>query len=68
MAQWIKDPALSLLRLGSQLWCGFDNWPRNFCRLPVWYKKKNREIKLSNYLYNRTVYVYIYRLTLRNNK
>ena len=23
-AQWVKDSALSLQRLGSLLWCGFD--------------------------------------------
>ena len=40
MAQWVRDPALSLL------WCGFHPWPWNFCVLWVWpktnliYKKK----------------------------
>ena len=24
----VKDPALSLLWLGSQLWCGFNTWLR----------------------------------------
>ena len=26
----VKDPALSLQRLGSPLWLGFNPWPRNF--------------------------------------
>ena len=26
----VKDPVLSLQRLGSLLWCGFDPWPWNF--------------------------------------
>ena len=30
MAQWVKDPVLSLQWLGSLLWCRFDPWPRNF--------------------------------------
>ena len=30
MAQRVKDPALSLLWLGSLLWDKFDPWPRNF--------------------------------------
>ena len=34
MAQCIKDPVLSLL------WLGFDPWPRNFCILWAWPKKK----------------------------
>ena len=31
MVQWVKDPVLSLQRLRSLLWCGFDPWPGNFC-------------------------------------
>ena len=31
MAQWVKDPALSLMWLRSLLWSRFDPWPRNFC-------------------------------------
>ena len=27
----VKDPVLPLLRLGLQLWCGFDPRPGNFC-------------------------------------
>ena len=30
MAQWIKDPVLSLWWLELLLWPGFDPWPRNF--------------------------------------
>ena len=29
-AQWVKDPRLSLQRLGWLLWHGFNTWPRNF--------------------------------------
>lgn len=35
MAQWVKDPRLSLLWLRLQLWCGFAPWPRNFHTLWV---------------------------------
>ena len=35
----VKDLALSLLWLGSQLWQEFDPWPLNFCMLWVWPKK-----------------------------
>jgi len=27
VAQWVKDPALSLQQLGSLPWCGFNPWP-----------------------------------------
>ena len=30
MAQWVKDPALSQLWLGSLPWCRFDPWPWDF--------------------------------------
>ena len=30
LAQWVKDPALSLQWLRLLLWHGFDPWPRNF--------------------------------------
>ena len=30
-AQQVKDPVLSVPRLRSLLWHGFDPWPRNFC-------------------------------------
>ena len=41
VAQWVKDPALSLLRLKSLLWCRFDPWSRNF-HLPRMQPKNNR--------------------------
>ena len=34
------DPMLSLRRLGSLLWCGFDPWTGNFCMLWMWWLKK----------------------------
>ena len=36
MAQWVKDPALSLQ------WLGFDPWPGNFC-LPWAWPKPNED-------------------------
>ena len=33
VAQWIKDLALSLLRLRLLLWYDFNPWLRNFCML-----------------------------------
>ena len=30
VAQWVNDLALLQLQCGSQLWLGFDPWPRNF--------------------------------------
>ena len=41
MAQWVKNPVLSLQQLGSLLWCGFDHRPQNFHILQAWLKKKN---------------------------
>lgn len=40
LAQWIKDPALSLQRLRSLLWHRFKSWPRN-CLMPCG-KNKNK--------------------------
>ena len=37
VAQWVKDPVLSLQRLGSLLWHRFDSWPGDFLR--PWAKK-----------------------------
>jgi len=42
VAQWVK---VSLLWLGSQLWCGFNPWPGNFHMLQVWQKKKKKKKK-----------------------
>ena len=47
VAQWDKDPALSLLWFVSLLWCEFDPWPRNF-HMP-WgqpKRKKNERVKI----------------------
>ena len=30
VAQWVKEPVLSLQWLRSLLWHGFDSWPRKF--------------------------------------
>ena len=45
MVQWVKEPVLSLLWLGSLLWCRFSPWPRNFCMPWVWQKKKKKKKK-----------------------
>ena len=39
VAQWVKDPALSLLWLRLLLWCAFDSWPQTICTLWVELKK-----------------------------
>ena len=41
VAQQVKDPALTLLWLGLQLWHGCDPWPGNFCMPQEWPKKEN---------------------------
>ena len=46
MAQWVKDPALSLLWLWFQLWHRFNSWPREFCILWVQQNKQtNKHLK-----------------------
>ena len=42
VAQWVKNPVLSLLWLWLQLWHRFDLWPRNFCT-PQVQQKRGRE-------------------------
>ena len=42
VAQWVKDPALSLLWLGSLLWCGLNPWPGNLC-MPLVQPKKGKK-------------------------
>ena len=42
MAQWVKDPALSLLWLVLALWLRFDPWLGNFCMLWALLKKKKK--------------------------
>ena len=39
MAQWVKDPVLSLL------WRRFDPWPGNFCVPTAGQKKKKKKKK-----------------------
>ena len=48
MAQQVKDPALSLLGLGSLLWCGFHPWPGNF-HMPWAQPKRTKERKKNQY-------------------
>ena len=38
----VRDPALSLLQLGSLQWHGFDPWSRNFHTLQVQPKERER--------------------------
>ena len=47
MAQWVKDPGLSLLWLWLLLWCGFYLWPGNFC-LPWVQPKQTKKNKQKN--------------------
>ena len=49
MAQWVKDPALSLLWLSLMLWCAFDPWPGNVCILWVCLKKDLVKKSLSRF-------------------
>ena len=52
MAQWVKDPLLSLLCPGSLLRHGFDPWPGNFCMPQVGpenEKKTNKQAKPSHF-------------------
>ena len=42
VAQWVKDLALLLLWLWSQLWRGFDLWHGNF-RMPQGWPKKEKK-------------------------
>ena len=43
VAQWVKDPALSLQKPESLLWYRFDPWPGNFHMLRAWQKKKKKK-------------------------
>lgn len=38
VAEWVKDLEVSLEKLRSLLWYGFDLWPGNFLMLWVWPK------------------------------
>ena len=41
MDQQVKDLVVSLLWLGSLLWCGLDPWPGNFHMPWAWRQNKN---------------------------
>ena len=46
MAQWLKDPVLSLLWCGSLLsllWSSFSPWTGDFCTAQVQPKKKKKK-------------------------
>ena len=45
VAQWVKDPALSLQWLRLLLRHGFSPWPGNIHMLWVWPKKKNPAVE-----------------------
>ena len=51
MAQWVKDPMLSLQQFGSLLWCRLDPWPGNFHMPGVGQKKMYLLAKMNvNYM------------------
>ena len=45
VAQWVNESVLLKLQPRSQLWLGYDPWPRYFRMLLVWLKKKKKERK-----------------------
>lgn len=47
MAQRVKNPALSLLRLELLLGRGFDPWPQKFHMLQARSKKKKKKSKFQ---------------------
>ena len=49
VAQWIKDPVLSLLWYRSLLWHGFDPWPGNF---HLWWAQPKKKKEKEEYLRN----------------
>ena len=58
--QHVKDPALSLQRLGSLMWHGFDPWPRDFqWALGMEKKKKKKRKKSTQSTHPRNIYRYI---------
>ena len=64
----VKDLTLSLLRLGSLQWHGFHPWPRMFCMVQVWPKKKKKKelMRLPTFYYTDvkcSIYIYIYPYT-----
>ena len=42
VAQWVKDPLVSLLRFWSLPWHGFNPWPGNFHMPWMWPKRPQR--------------------------
>ena len=58
MAQWVKNLVLSLLCLGSLLWCGFDPWPGKFCMPKAWPRKTHK--KRSNIIRGKHSIIYSY--------
>jgi len=58
VAQLVKDLVLSLLWLGSLLWCAFNPGPQNICMLQAQPKQTNKQlnknrikIKISSYMW-----------------
>ena len=45
----LKDPALLQLQCKSQMWFGFNSWPRNFHMLQVW-PLKNNKVKQNKWI------------------
>ena len=45
VVQQDKDPVLPLQQLELLLLCGYNPWPRNFCMLQAWPKKKKQKKK-----------------------
>ena len=47
MAQWVKDPALSLQQLHLLLWRGFDPWPGELLPTAGVAKKEKKKILIN---------------------
>ena len=52
VAQWVKDPMLSLQWLRLLLWRRLDPWPRNFCMPQAQPKKEKNQKTKKDKLYN----------------
>ena len=65
VAQWAKDPALSLQQLGSLPWCRFNPWPRKFHMLQEQpkEKKKDKGWKKTFYFYLLLFCFFLFRAT-----
>ena len=63
MAQWVKNPALSLQWLRLLLWHRFNPWPRNFC-MP-WTKPKKKTNKQTKKKHQATTIPVFLRKLLR---